>query len=353
MSENLMRVDMVGTARDVQWSADTFLGYGSTRLVAPAKVNLFLGIGERREDGYHDVLNIMHAVALHDTIYLNVEFLYGDEAKALAEAVESGRELPEYQAIGGPESNVLVTIDSTDKGGTGYEGVPAAKDLIFKAIDLLARETNQTAPQKVLVRVEKNIPAQGGLGGGSSDAAAALVGVAKYWGLAADGPEVVAAAQKLGADVAFFLYGGCVQLAGTGEIFVRNLPTMKDSLVLIKPEGGVSTGAAYAAFDEAPIVIDPALSERANEAATAADVPIFNNLAPASESVLPELVEVREWASAQEGVTDVLLCGSGATTFAVVESFSAACRIAAEAQKRGWWARATMFSSLRAAVRPK
>lgn len=356
MSEKSLKVDMVGTARNVQWTPEVFLGHGSIKLVAPAKVNLFLAVGDRRVDGYHEVTNIMHALALHDALYLHCGRVEkGSADAALLDKAAAGEQvdLPEYYAIVGPQNNLLVYIDTVDKGGVGDLDVPACDNIIAKAIDRLAREVGYSERAKVAVRLEKNIPHQGGLGGGSSDAAATLVGLARLWGVAADGAEVSKVACGLGADVAFFLDGGCAQFAGAGEEFVRALPTRKDAVLLIKPEGGVSTPAAYAAFDEKPEPIEAALLERAHEAQSAADVPLVNNLAAASETLLPVLTEVREWAAAQTGVQHVMLCGSGATTFAITEDFSTACELAAAAQLKGWWARATMMSSLRAAVRPK
>lgn len=359
MSEESMKVDMIATARDVQWSADTFLGFGSVKLVAPAKVNLFLGIGERRADGYHEVTNVMQATALHDVLYVNSvpareEFPAGatDGAGDSAVAAASSA-LPPYLAIGGPQDNLLVMVDCTDKGGVGLPDIPARENIVFKAAHLLACEVGYTCRDKVSIRLEKNIPHQAGLGGGSSDAAATLLGLAKLWGVPADDPAVERVAQRLGADVAFFLHGGCALLDGAGERLVRALPSRKDAILLVKPQAGVSTAAAYEAFDQAPVAIDPALLDQVLSAETAADVPLFNNLTAAAEGLLPELAAVRAWAQAQDGVRDVLLCGSGATTCVVTDDFGTACNLASAAQQNGWWARATTFSSLRAAVRAK
>lgn len=356
MSDVSMKVDMIGTARDVQWSPETFLGYGSIKLVAPAKVNLFLGVGERREDGYHNVVNVMHSLALHDVIYLHVgrPERGSSEAEILSAAAE-GRDvdLPDYFALAGPENNLLVYIDVTDKGGVGALGVPASANIMTKAIDALARKLGHTAHEKVSIRLEKNIPHQGGLGGGSADAAAVLVGLGHFWGDQLGEGELVEVAGKLGADVAFFLTGGCAQFEGVGEKYVRALTPRKSAVVLIKPDAGVSTPAAYEAFDRDPIEVSADLLQSLADVDAAEGVPLFNNLAPVAEGICPELAQVREWAAAQEGVEDVMLCGSGATTFAIVKDFSVACRVAADAQLQGWWSRATMFSSLAAAIRPR
>ncbi|WP_241157242.1 4-(cytidine 5'-diphospho)-2-C-methyl-D-erythritol kinase [Adlercreutzia sp. ZJ242] len=344
------KVDMLAIARDAQWSADTFLGAGSIKLVSPAKVNLFLGVGARRPDGYHDVVNVMHAVALHDVMYVRC-------APADGEAFED-MEGKDHLAVGGSERNVLVSIDLTDKtasAGSKPLRIPARENIIFKAIDALACALGRTQREQVSVRLEKNIPHEGGLGGGSSNAATALVAMACLWGLAPDDAAVAGVARSLGADVAFFLHGGCALFTGAGEVLDHALSPRKDPVVLVKPPAGVSTAAAYHAFDEDPQLVPVRLSEQALAAASAAEVPLVNNLAPVSEGLSPELAEVRAWLEAQPGVRagEVLLCGSGATTFAVTEDFAAACAVAAAAKARGWWARATTFSSLRSAKLPR
>ena len=132
---------------------------------------------------------------------------------------------------------------------------------------------------------------------------------------------------------------------------VMGLPMAKN-VVIMKPHGGVSTAAAYDTFDENPVVIEPSIYGEVLGAQTAEEVPLYNNLAPASESLMPELADVRQWCERQSEAESVLLCGSGACTFAITRSFGDAAALAAAAQKRGLWARATMFSSLYATVIP-
>lgn len=398
------KVDMLAAARNAQWSADTFLGAGSIKLVAPAKVNLFLGVGARREDGYHSVVNVMHAVALHDVLHVRIAPLSSARAAELDELREreagdkagssqlqqsgesarghdgpsaeaesgsdgrvsvrpkakgrGGKKSLDHLAVGGASGNILVSIDCSDRvasAGAQPLSIPARDNIIFKAIDGLARALGRTEREEVMVRVEKNIPHEGGLGGGSSNAAAALVAAAYFWGVPVESDAVVETARVLGADVVFFLHGGCALLTGAGEVFDHALAPQKDALVLVKPPAGVSTAAAYRTFDGAPALVPDELATRALAAQRAEEVPRVNNLASAAESLAPELAEVRAWLEAQPGARagEVLLCGSGATTFAVVDDFAAACAVAAAAQARGWWARATTFSSLRAARVPQ
>ncbi|WP_241159145.1 4-(cytidine 5'-diphospho)-2-C-methyl-D-erythritol kinase [Adlercreutzia sp. ZJ141] len=336
-------VDMVGTARTSQFDARSLQSLGYLRVIAPAKVNLFLGIGCRRADGYHDAISLMHALNLHDVLHIGrvpLSESAGWKGRACA-------------AVVGPCDNVSVHVSTIPRGGVPELDIPAEKNLVTKAVDALARKLDYTEACALDLRIEKSIPYEGGLGGGSSDAAAALLGAARLWGVDADNPALEAAARSLGSDVAFFLYGGCGLYEGTGDVFVRSLKPMTKNVALIKPEGGVSTARAYAAFDECPQEINEELLDRVNAACEAANVPLFNNLAPASERLTPLLAEIRAWAAGFPGVTDVLLCGSGATTFAVCDSFEAACALTAAAKRKGWWARTTAFGGARAAVLPQ
>ena len=350
MTDNVQRnreaeVSLLAAARDAQWSPTTFLGPGSLKLVSPAKVNLLLAIGAARADGYHEARTIMHALALHDTMYVAASPATADEIAAAATAARPDA------AVGGPADNLLVCIDLSDRTGQDLV-VPAADNLVFKAADALARALGREEAQRVAVRIEKQIPAQGGLGGGSSNAAAMLVALAQLWGVSADDDRVVAVARSLGADVAFFLQGGCAQLGGTGDALERALVPSRQAMVLVKPAAGVSTAEAYRRFDEQPTPVQPAVLDAACAAADAANVPLANNLAPAAEALLPELAQVRAWLADQVGAEKVLLCGSGAATFALVDTFEAASALAVAASKQGWWARPTSLSGLRAAIVP-
>lgn len=308
---------------------DRFTGAGWLKVIAPAKVNLRLAIGARRDDGYHDAVSIMHALALHDTVFLRTSpDASGDEAVASIMMVGCGDvEAPEVA----PEKNIAVRAAYALREALGDEAPAAA----LRGVD---------------IRIEKNIPAQAGLGGGSTDAAAVLVGLARLWGIDHDDDVIVRVARTLGADVAFFLRGGCAYLDGVGDRFDHALKPRRDSIVLVKPDGGVSTAAAYTTFDSNPAAIDADAAACARNARDAVEIELFNNLAPAAEALMPELAQIRTWLAEQPGVSGALLCGSGSTTFAVCDSFDTACRIAAAARTRGLWARTTAFSPIGAAI---
>lgn len=343
VSQSAQRETIAADALALQ-ERDQFRADGWLKVIAPAKVNLFLGIGARRPDGYHEAHTVMHALALHDILYLRRK-----------------TPLDETYASGEPEVQLVSCMD------VEVPAISSADNLAFKAIKRLEAELQDAslavaaseagtfgdeagAFGDLVLRIEKHIPFQGGLGGASADAAAALVGAAAMNGIAPDHPALERAARGLGADICFFLRGGCAYLEGTGDMFVHALQPGKKALVLIKPAGGVSTAAAYRTFDEHPLPIDPALLARASSATVAADVPLFNNLAPAAESLMPELAAVRNWALARPGVTGAQLCGSGATTFALCEDAAAAFKLVADARHQGLWAHATSLCALSAAA---
>lgn len=320
-------VDMLEVARRAQGvHVAGFTGPDAVELLAPAKVNLFLDIGARRADGYHEAVSIMHSLMLHDVLHMK-----------LAPGCGEG---------------LSIDITCIAREGLPELDVPTERNIVAKAVRLLADKLGRASDERMVVCVEKHIPAEAGLGGGSSDAAAALLGAARLWGVPADDPRIEEAARALGADVAFFLHGGCACFTGVGDEFAHDLEPMRTSVVLVKPEGGVSTAEAYRAFDQHPTVIPEASREAALAATQAVDVPLCNNLVPVSEQLLPELVDIRAWASERADVERVLMSGSGSAVFVQCPSFAAAGRVAADARMHGWWARATTFGSTRAAVVP-
>ena len=123
-------------------------------------------------------------------------------------------------------------------------------------------------------------------------------------------------------------------------------------MVLVKPAEGVCTAEAYKRFDAAPRPVPQDVLVCDLAATRADDVVLANNLAPAAEALLPELPSIREWLAEQAGSESVLLSGSGSATFALVDTFAGASRIATAATAHGWWARPTSLSGLRAAVVP-
>ena len=299
---------------------------------SPAKVNLHLSIGAKRDDGYHDAYSVMHALTLHDTLTVACERLAEDAPLA-------------------------VDVRCTAHGGVDELSIASEDNIAHKAIVALAEECGLSeAGYRFSVHIDKHIPHAAGLGGGSSNAAAALLAACRAFGIESEDERVLTVATRLGADVPFFLRGGCALLGDRGDVFERALAPMNAPVVLVRPGEGVSTAEAYRAFDEG--AGQGGVQAQGVSADRAQDVSLHNNLAPASETVLPELAEVKSWLQEQGGVARdartgepcVLLSGSGSATFCICESMNAAYAVVSAAKQRGWWARSCSFTSAGARI---
>lgn len=297
-----------------------------TKIISPAKVNLVLAVGEKQESGFHEVQTIMHSLALHDTLSMR---RFDDEG--------SGEGL---QVMLKCESSF--TIDPLL--------IKAEENIAYKAVVELAKALGRTQDETIEMVLSKVIPAEAGLGGGSSNAAAALVGAATLWGVGVEDERVQEVASRLGADVSFFLKGGCARLSGKGDVFEAQLEPRSGFVLLVRPDAGVSTGKAYAAFDEDPVLPSSEYLSSIAALDAAADVSLYNNLEKAACSVTPVVAQVLEWGRASAGEENVVLCGSGSAVCCIFDSYQAACEASVEARKHEWWTRVTSFSPLGAAI---
>lgn len=297
-----------------------------TKIISPAKVNLVLAVGEKQESGFHEVQTIMHSLALHDTLSMR---RFDDEG--------SGEGL---QVMLKCESSF--TIDPLL--------IKAEDNIAYKAVVELAKALGRTQDETIEMVLNKVIPAEAGLGGGSSNAAAALVGAATLWGVGVEDERVQEVASRLGADVSFFLKGGCARLSGKGDVFEAQLEPRSGFVLLVRPDAGVSTGKAYAAFDEDPVLPGSGYLSSIAALDAAADVLLYNNLEKAACSVTPVVAEVLEWGRAAAGEENVVLCGSGSAVCCIFDSYQAACEASVEARKHEWWTRVTSFSPLGVAI---
>lgn len=297
-----------------------------TKIISPAKVNLVLAVGEKQESGFHEVQTIMHSLALHDTLSMR---RFDDEG--------SGDGL---QVMLKCESSF--TIDPLL--------IKAEENIAYKAVVELAKALGRTQDETIEMVLNKVIPAEAGLGGGSSNAAAALVGAATLWGVGMEDERVQEVASRLGADVSFFLKGGCARLSGKGDVFEAQLEPRSGFVLLVRPDAGVSTGKAYAAFDEDPVLPSSEYLSSIAALDAAADVSLYNNLEKAACSVTPVVAQVLEWGRASAGEENVVLCGSGSAVCCIFDNYQAACEASVEARKHEWWTRVTSFSPLGAAI---
>lgn len=183
------------------------------KVKAPAKINLSLDVLGRRPDGYHDVSMVMQAVSLYD--YITVEKNHTDD--------------------------IVIICD--------YPGVPCDETNIAYKACVKFFDYNRMDKTGVIITIDKNIPTQAGLAGGSADGAAVLVGLNKLFNTLLKPAELCEIGEKIGADVPFCILGGTMLASGIGTKLdkMHNMP--KCDIVICKPEISISTGEAYKKID--------------------------------------------------------------------------------------------------------
>lgn len=254
-------------------------------IAAPAKLNLRLIVGPVRPDGYHPLRTLMVALAG-----------LGDDV-VVAEA--------EHRSVVCP-------------------GVDERANLAWRALDELEAETGMPLPARVTIT--KRIPAQAGLGGGSSDAAATLVGADRLFGLDLGVRRLEAVAARVGSDVPFFIRGGTQWAGGRGELLT---PAAGPSFaaVLVKPPLGLPTGDVYRRFDG---MGRPPADDHAHIAPPMPALAgwVRNDLWPAALALAPRLAASAR-ALTGAGARAVLLCGSGSCLAGLCDDRAAAEAVAA------------------------
>ncbi len=257
---------------------------GALVVRAPAKVNLFLEVLGKRPDGYHEILTFMAAVRLYDTL-----------------RIESA-----------PEGDVRLTCNEP--------AVPTGdENLIVRAAQLLRDASG--AKHGARIRLTKRIPMQAGLAGGSTDAAAALLGLNDVWQTGLSPSELEQLSSRLGSDIPFFFHLPAGWCSGRGEIVApAPLPRPLD-LVLVCPPVGCSTPAVYR---NVRLAEHPDRGEAFRLALQSGDVEAIgqglrNRLEPAARVVAPVLAELA-MALADLHPAGRLMSGSGSTMFALCRS---------------------------------
>lgn len=275
----------------------------------PAKVNLQLGVGPRRADGYHDLATVFHALSLFDEV---------------------------TASDGVPGAGISLTIE-----GEGSESLaPDESNLVWQAASALAEYADVALD--VNLHIRKSIPLAGGLAGGSADAAAALIACDALWRIGLGKEEFDVLAGRLGADVTFALHGGTAIGTGKGEVLTPALMTGQFHWVLAVADTGLSTAAVYAECDrlrEGRPISEPAISEDLMTALRRGDAELLgqslsNDLQPAAISLRPGLEMVLE-AGMSVGALGGVVSGSGPTCAFVARDSEHALDIAAELSGSG------------------
>ncbi len=257
----------------------------SFTLPAFAKINWFLRVLGRREDGFHEICTAFQTISLHD----DLTFSEADE--------------------------IVLTCDQPN--------IPTGeRNLIVRAANILREEFGIKTGARV--HLEKRIPAPGGLGGGSSDAAIALVGLARLWHIEIEFKELCEIGARLGSDVPFFFFGGTALGAGRGtEIFPLNEESEEEFMLVVAPPVDVPTAAAFAGLNaarltnRAPESILKICRIEAEKLNLRQSV-LINDFEPTVFKIQPEIKRVKEKLLAS-GASRALMSGSGASVFAVFD----------------------------------
>ena len=281
------------------------------RIAAPAKINLYLHVVGRRDNGYHDLDSLV---------------MFATEGDSLAISARPGAEAPE------------LVIDGPFAGALAAE--PPAGNLVVKAALALAAHLGRSPGVRIVLT--KRLPIASGIGGGSADAAACLRALCRLWGVAADTPELFALAAGLGADVPVCLDGRAAYFGGIGEILDPAPPLPDCPALLVNPGVAVPTPAVFR--NRAPIYSWPArLPQAPADIAGLADALSSrrNDLTEAAIAVAPVIAEVLGALEDSEGCLLARLSGSGATCFALYpdDAAAAAAATALSAARPGWWVR--------------
>jgi 4-diphosphocytidyl-2-C-methyl-D-erythritol kinase len=273
-------------------------------LLSFAKINWRLRVMGRRADGYHELRTIFQTVTLHDTL----RFAARDDDK------------------------LHLTSDSPD--------IPTDEsNLILRAAVALRHRRGIRAGASI--HLEKVIPVEAGLGGGSSNAAITLIGLAHLWEIKTNRQELTEIGARLGADVPFFLTGGTALGTGLGtEVSPINEVTAKH-LLIVKPATKVSTVEAYKALNSPALTkvgSDIILSiSRADEQFTDSyPIALHNDFEPVVFPMKPEIERAKN-ALLNLGARSALLAGSGSSVFGVFENEEARARAIETLEKESEW----------------
>ena len=258
---------------------------------APGKLNLFLHITGRRPDGYHLIESVFMLIDWCDTLHF------------------------ETRRDGLITRSDLLDTSGVPSNGEGSTSLPS-EDLTIRAVKALQKATGTSLG--VHISLLKRIPAQAGMGGGSSDAASCLLALQRLWGVRLPRVALLEMALSLGADVPFFLSGGNAWVQGIGEqISPVKLPAA--SFLVVKPDAGLSTAAIFNApslkrDSETATILGFAANKKCQ------DETIFrfgrNDLQPVAQKLCPPMNQSLDWLKANQ--LEGRMTGSGSAVFAHV-----------------------------------
>lgn len=294
---------------------------------ANAKVNFSIDVCGFAENGYHLVDMIMQTISVYDRIILYTpEAIKELREDIIADIMNAKRRHDERIAIlkaknipirlPNPEDNIIFTC-------TNHKLPVDQKNLAYRAALIMKKLAGYDG--KLGIHIRKNIPVGGGLGGGSADAAATLVGLNKLFGLGYSREKLMELSGELGSDVPFLVMGGTALATGTGTTLRPLSPLTRGHLLLVSPDIFLSTEKVYSKFDQMRLAPEshpdtPLLLEALQNNDVYTFAPNMKNVLehPAFE-LEPQIMAVKK-RLATTGPLGVLMSGSGSTLFAIYET---------------------------------
>ncbi|MBN1686412.1 MAG: 4-(cytidine 5'-diphospho)-2-C-methyl-D-erythritol kinase [Spirochaetales bacterium] len=275
--------------------------------LSPAKINVHLGIGGKRPDGYHNICSWFLKVSLYDSIYVNLQ----------------------------PASTSVVI--------EGNAGVPVKADLMFKAAELFYEESGISG--RCIIRIDKKIPIGAGLGGGSSNAATVLMALNHLHGAVLPVDRLYELCSRLGSDVPFFLGGPSAVVSGRGEILREIYPKRSWWVLLVDPGFPISTREAYCWFDT-EIEAQQELHPDAEDLRLLIEGPtekwrFFNAFSPVLYRRYPVLERICA-GLASGGAVHAAVSGSGSACFGLFETHAGAVKAVSKFSGMRFWLKETL-----------
>lgn len=279
------------------------------KVVARAKINLFLRVGDPRDDGFHDIRSVMQSLELSDELY--------------------------FRVTDGAAGRVAIRCNEQDVPG-------GPENLVWRAVEAFDAETGVFGADGVQVLINKRIPVAAGLAGGSADAAATLVALDHIFEMELSAERLAAMAATVGSDVPFCLGGGTALVSGRGERVEPLEPLPPFHVVLASSGQAVSTAEVYRRFDELgdaergdEAALEESLEALLGGVRSHAFADVYPNLRNNLESATiakDQVAELKEVAL-RAGARAALMSGSGPTVFALVSGIEEAAEVAWELEK--------------------
>lgn len=259
-------------------------------IIAPAKINLFLEITGKLENGYHTVDTVMQSISLADTISLEL--------------------LP-------AKDGIVISCD--------IPGIPTdERNIAYKTARAYLEASG--ADCGVYIDIKKRIPSEAGMGGGSADGAAVFAGLNRLCGSLVTDSMLCEIAASKGADIPFCIEGGTKRLDGIGTRVCESFRSPSLPIVIAKPQRGISTPAAYGCLDRihadfenhSPVTPEKLLQALRMDDAENIASNLFNRFEEIQDALCPEVCELITFM--RDNSHAALLCGSGTAVFAVADS---------------------------------